>query len=330
MAQKIERKATTVESLKPVYLIYGDEQLLLEEAVARLKKNFSQEGNLDFNYDQFCGDKDNAGAMIQAAETLPFMSAKRLILVKDVDKLPSSDIKALAQYVSNPSPSTCLVLVAREVKKNNPLYKAAEKRGQIFEYKLPSKKEYPNWVKKSFKDKGQLATDNAARLLIDGVGYNLSRLSNEIEKISLFYKDRAEISEEDVSALVCQSCDKNIFDLVDSMSRKDANSALVEFKHLVEEGGDPPQLIFHMIVRQFRLLIKTKSLVDRDLTDQAISKELKIPFFVAKKLRQQARNFSAQKLQAIYGLLAEVDLALKTSEREPKLLLEDLLVRVME
>jgi len=329
LVQKADQSKRSIKDLKLAYLIYGKERLLLEEAVERLKSSFAGEGDLAFDYDQFFGGRDSAATVIQAAETLPFMSPKRLILVKDVDQFASSDIKLLADYAGNPSPSTCLILVAGDVKKTSPLYKAIEKKGQVFEYKLPSKNDYPNWVKKRFKSKDKLITDKAADFLVESIGHDLNKLGNEIEKISLFYDDKAEINEEEVSSLIHGSPENTIFDLVDAIGRRDKNNAFLFLNHIMEEKNDPPQLIFFMIVRQFRLLLKTKSLLDRDLTDQAISKELKVPYFVAKKYREQCRNFSLENLRVIYRLLAGVDLSLKTSEREPRLLLEDLLVKVM-
>lgn len=329
MAQTSGQENRSVEDLKPVYLIYGQEQLLLDEAVTRLKNSFAEEGDIDFNFDQFNGGSDSAAAVVQAAQTLPFMSPKRLLLVKDVDKFASSDTKVLADYLNSASPSTCMVLVASDIKKASPIYKAADKTGQVFEYKLPSKNEYPLWAKERFKVKGKTLKDGAARLLIESVGYNLNKLDSEIEKISLFYADKAEIDEKDVTALVCTSSENSIFDLVDSIGQRDIKSAFIFLRQLLEVSGDPPQLIFYMITRQFRLLLKTRSLLDRGLSDQAISKELKVLFFVAKKLREQCRNFSADQLRQIYRSLGQADLALKTSERQPRLLLEDLLVKII-
>ena len=108
----------------------------------------------------------------------------------------------------------------------------------------------------------------------------------------------------------------------------DAFCRAASLDQLLSENNNPPQVIFFMIVRQFRLLLKAESLLKKDLTDQAVSKELKVPFFVAKKLREQCRNFSSSKLSSIYELLAEADMALKTSVKEPKLLLESLLVKI--
>jgi len=223
-----------------------------------------------------------------------------------------------------------LDLVASELKKTSPIYKAANKAGQVFEYKLPSKNEYPNWVKKRFRSKGKMVTGGVPKLMVECIGYNLNQLENEIEKVSLYFDDKAEINEEDVSKLICESGEKSIFDLVDSIGKRDKNSAFSCLNQIMEQKSDPPQLIFFMIVRQFRLLLKTRALIDRDLPDGVIAKELKVPFFVAKKLRDQCGNFSLQQLEAIYRVLTEIDKALKTSEREPKLLLEGLILQVTE
>jgi DNA polymerase-3 subunit delta len=76
-------------------------------------------------------------------------------------------------------------------------------------------------------------------------------------------------------------------------------------------------------------LLRTKSLLNRRVSEQAIAKELRVPFFVARKLKEQCGNFSSEKLEEIYRLLAEADLALKTGARTPRLLLEDLLTKIM-
>jgi len=330
LAEGSIQKGKSIDSLKPVYLIHGQEEKLLEEAVGRLKASFEEEGDLSFSFDQFFGDRDDSQAVIQAAQTLPFMSSKRLILVKNASEFNPSDAKSLAKYIEKPSPTTCLVLVASELKKTSPIYKAANKAGQVFEYKLPSKNEYPNWVKKRFRSKGKMVTSGVPKLMVECIGYNLNRLENEIEKVSLYFDDKAEVNEEDISMIICESGEKSIFDLVDSIGKRDKNNAFSCLNQIMEQKSDPPQLIFFMIVRQFRLLLKTRALIDRDLPDGVIAKELKVPFFVAKKLRDQCGNFSLQKLESIYRVLTEIDKALKTSEREPKLLLEGLILQVTE
>ncbi|PIY36985.1 MAG: DNA polymerase III subunit delta, partial [Candidatus Aquicultor secundus] len=70
---------------------------MIDEALARLRKRISAQFDLDFNFDQFSGAETNAGKIMQAANTLPFMSDKRLIIVKDVEKLSSEDTSQLAK-----------------------------------------------------------------------------------------------------------------------------------------------------------------------------------------------------------------------------------------
>ncbi|HZD59702.1 MAG TPA: DNA polymerase III subunit delta, partial [Anaerolineae bacterium] len=81
------KRAPKQKPLKPIYLIHGDGKMI-EDALVRLKKRISNQVDLDFNFDQFNGSRVSAAEIIQAANTLPFMSEKRLVIVKEADKLP--------------------------------------------------------------------------------------------------------------------------------------------------------------------------------------------------------------------------------------------------
>ncbi|HCG99326.1 MAG TPA: hypothetical protein DE036_05890, partial [Actinobacteria bacterium] len=151
--------------LKPVYLIHGDKKLI-DEALARLKKRISAQFDLDFNYDQFNGAEVSAAKVIQAANTLPFMSEKRLVVVKNAEKLSRDDAGQLAEYAEKPSEFACVVFVSNSANKTSRLYKAVEKTGEIAEYSLKILNKSPTvWIKEQFAVRGKLVSDAVARHL---------------------------------------------------------------------------------------------------------------------------------------------------------------------
>ena len=105
--------SSDLSDLKPVYLIYGEQELLLDRAVRRLRDRLSEAADLDFNMETFDGAEVTAQEVVNAANTMPFMSDKRLVVVRDVDKMVADDLARLADYAKDPAPYTCLVLVAR-------------------------------------------------------------------------------------------------------------------------------------------------------------------------------------------------------------------------
>ncbi|MEW6189353.1 MAG: DNA polymerase III subunit delta [Actinomycetota bacterium] len=318
-----------LKSLKPVYLIYGSEKLLLEEALDRLKARFAKEAPLDFNYMEFRGGEDSTSTMIQAAQTVPFLSDRRLVVVKDADKLSPSEVSLLSDYFKNPSEHACLVLVAGKLDKSDRLYKAIEKFGEIHEYKLRFRKDYPNWIKKQFLKKGKVVTKSAAEFLFQTIGQDLSRLANEIEKISLFYDDKKELDIEDINYVTGKTPGDTIFDLMDFISRRDETHALSALDCLLK-GGETITSIFHMIVRQFRLLLKAKVLLERGANERQLMRELELPSFAVERLKQQCRNFSFKQLKRAYELLLKADLDMKSSDKNPRLILETLVVKILK
>ena len=307
---------------------------MIDEALARLRKRISAQFDLDFNFDQFSGTETNAGKIMQAANTLPFMSDKRLIIVKDVEKLSSEDTSQLAKYIENPSPSTCLVLVAGSVNRASRLYKATEKSGEIAEYTLKKFNKTPNvWIKEQFSERGKLVSDAVARYLLREVGVDLERLSVEIEKISLYHESDRIVDPEDIEPVVTKSHETSIFGLADSIGDRNIHKAIDNLHHLLQQK-ESPLGILNLIARHFRLLLRTKVWVEAGHDNKYVVEHLtgeegkKLPYFVVAKYRDQSYNFPTDELKTAFKHLLKADIALKSSPQPAEVILEDLIIRL--
>jgi len=328
------KKAPKQKPLKPIYLIHGDRKMI-EEALSRLKKRISNQFDLDFNFDQFKGSETSAAEIIHAANTLPFMSEKRLIIVKEADKLSKDDVSQLAKYAENPSELACLVLVAETVNKTSRLYKAVEKAGEVAEYTLSKLNKSPTvWIKEQFKERGKLVSDALTRYLLQAVGSDLSRLSAEIEKISLYYDGDRIIDPDEIEAVVTKSFESTIFDLTNSIGERNTPKTLEILRRLLQQK-ESPLAILNLIARHFRLTLRTKVWVEDGRDTKYIVEHLtgeegkKLPYFVVSKYKEQSYNFSLEELKRAFSLLLEADVALKSSPQPPEVILEDLIVRLM-
>lgn len=315
--------------LKPVYLIFGRERLLLEEAVTRLKRRVAEQGDLDFNYDVFRGDADSPETVAAAAQTLPFMSEKRLVVVRDVHLMNADAQRTIAEYVSNPSPETCLVLVAEKIAKNSALYKAVERaKGTVHEYEAPRKSEYPAWIRKHLAERGMNVTAAAAGRIFEVIGEDLGRLTNEIEKICLYHLGKDSLDTDDVDEVLSATTQASIFELTDSLGHRDSRKALRTLENLVGRN-EPISAIYHMIVKHMRMLLGTKALVERGVVQTgAIARELKTIPFVAGKYREQSRNFTTAQLRAHVRYLVDVDFGVKSGRAELRTALEQFVVKI--
>lgn len=315
------------KELKPVYLLYGDE-FLIEAAIERLKKRLLEGGQAQLDFKMFSGLNHSAQEILQAAETLPFLTEKHLVVVKDFDGLSPSDKEKITDYAENPSPMTCLVLAVDKIKKGSRIAQIVQKKGQVYEFKSLRRHEIPNWVRKEFSKEGKEISADAIRYLIEGAGSSLRDLKSEIEKASLFVGGKKAVNREDLELAVSPKPESSIFDLVDCLGHRNQRRALRLVNQLLDTG-EPPQRVFYMILRQFRLLLKAKGLAGRSESLSVLATELGVPYFLVEKYLEQSANFSLKQLRGIYEMLWQTDLKIKKGEQPSQLALELLIAQIL-
>lgn len=316
------------KTLKSLYLIYGAERLLLKEALQRLRDRFAKEADMDFNFDVFDGETATGYDIVQSANTLPFMSEKRLVIVKNADKLSSKAEELIAQYAENSSEKTCLVLAYSKVNQKSKIYKVISKKGEVSEYKPPRKGEYPKWIQGRFLSHNKAITEKAARYLAENLAYDMEKISNEIEKLSLCYDNQSKIDLDEVEAFSVKSPENTVFEFIDAVCAKNKSLSLKIFNNLLNKNESFTH-IFYAMIKHFKLLLKTKDLIERGIDNAELTSQLRAHPFVVKKCRDQARNFTIIQLKHIYELLTAADFSIKRGEKEPRLIFEKLIVSIL-
>jgi DNA polymerase-3 subunit delta len=311
----------SIGDLKPVYLIFGDEELLLQHAVRRLRDRLSKVADLDFNYDVFEGDSTDADTIVAAANTLPFMSEKRLIVVHDVDKMPTAGLARLAEYSADPAEHACLVLVARKLARNTKLFKAVEAVGVVAEYKSPRPSEYPASVVAMFEARGKRVDAEAATTLVRAVGRNLRKLETEVDKIVAFSGDAVSLTRDDIAGVMSVVAPVSVFEFLDALCTRDCRVALKALADLLAQG-ESVHGVHAMSVRQVRNLLSVRALLDRGLKPFQVGREIGVrEEWRVRKTVAQAGRFETGDLVAALRAAAAAELAMKTGD-EPRLAFE--------
>lgn len=318
--------SSKVASLKPVYLIYGTEELRLEQALARLKTSVGEVADLDFNMDTFDGESASADDIVAAANTLPFASDRRLVVVRKVEKMEKAGQETLAAYATDPSPTTVLVLVAAKFPKNSRLYKAVDKLGGAAEYAAPRKSDYPNEVVRLFEARGKTIGRDAAELLVSSVGYDLRRLSIEVDKATAFVGDRAKIELSDIEEVASTTAPTSIFEFAEAVGSRDCRRSLILLSELLSQGESAYGL-HALALRRLRDLIAISALDARGASLGQMAKELGRPDWQLKQLPRQARAFKPDELVTLLRAAADAEAQMKTS-RDPRLVLERLVMKI--
>ncbi|MDI6901391.1 MAG: DNA polymerase III subunit delta [Anaerosomatales bacterium] len=321
--------SNALAGLKPVYLIWGKEELLLEQAIARLRARVAEVADLDFNFEQFDGATAEAATVIAAANTLPFASDRRLVVVRDVDKMSADGQALLAQYALDPAETTVLVLVATTISRSSKLAKAIEALSGVSEYEAPRAREYPAWVVKHFGAKGRELDREAAEFLVRAVGKDLRRLDTEAEKVIAYAGERRQIGREDVEAVVAQTATASIFEYLDALGARQAATALRLLEELIADG-ESLFAIQGMTLRHLRSLISVRSLLDRGLSIREMMKVVRGAEWQVQNQVRQAQRYEEAELTGALRAAAQLEASLKTGVGDPRLLFERWVIETCE
>lgn len=313
--------------LKPVYLIYGTEELLLERAVRRLKQRVGEVADLDFNFQVFDAESAEADEIVNASNTMPFMSERRLVIVRHVEKMQAKGLDVLAAYAAAPSETTCLVLVAGKVDKRWRLYKTVTAAGGASEYAAPRRNEYAPRVIELFREKGKSIGLDAAEVLVRAVGRDLQRLSVEVDKVAASTGDAKTLSAEDVERVMSVTAPTSMFDFLDAMGERDVRTAMRLLSDLLGQGEE--LLGVHaMSLWHVRRLLSVHALRDRGASSAEMCKAIGAGDWQVRKLAGQAQRFRAGELEAAIRAAAGSEARMKTSQGDPRLVFERWVVSV--
>jgi DNA polymerase-3 subunit delta len=194
-----------------------------------------------------------------------------------------------------------------------------------------------NWIESEVKKRGSKIETKALKMLAEYVGSDLWRMNMEIEKLIAYSAARGNniITENDVNLLVNEKGEENIFALIDALGAKNKKLILKLLEDQIKSGVNE-LYILKMLVRQFRILLQIKEMIEKDLfflkKDSAlkwrISKDLGIHPFAVSKALDQIKNFSFEELKTIYNSLLEIEVKIKSSNVSPLLLFEIFVAKI--
>jgi DNA polymerase-3 subunit delta len=315
-----------------IYLLNGDDEFAIAQYIAKLKTELGDASLLTMNLTKLDGRTCNPGDLQMAAGSMPFLAPRRLVILEyPTARLNSPESqKEFKAGLEKTPPSTMLVLVeykplTEKNKKPHWLEEWAFGAGEcvrIKRFDLPKMEEMPRWIQEKAKTFGGQFTRDAANELAALVGDEPRLADQEIQKLLAYVNYRRPVERDDVQFLTADVREGDIFALVDAIGSGNVKRAMEMLQRLMEQ--EDPMGIFAMIVRQFRLLLQARELLDHKGTAQDVARELRIHPYVADKVSGQARRFSLPLLERIYRHLLEIDEAMKTSQMPGDLALETL------
>lgn len=323
------------------YILYGEDDFSIHQALGEIKEGLGDAGTLAVNTVSLDGEHLTLNELRHNCNTVPFLAPYRLVVVKGLlkhfepgaSKLhPGRAItqadgrlgewKDLPCCIEQITPTTVLVLIDGKLNKQNPLLKELSPLAELRIFSLLRGRRLTPWIQQWVTGKNGAITPEATNLLAELIGGNLWAMSNEIDKLLLYAQGRS-IEENDVRQLVSYAQEANIFALVDAALERRPEVAHRILHRLYQEGASSAYVLV-MITRQLRLIVQTKELSSR-LSPSQIQAKLGLKSYALDKTLDQAKSYDFERIKQAYGRLLEADVDIKTGRYNDRIAL-DLLI----
>ena len=296
---------------KPIYFLMGDETYYIDRISDFIEHNVLTEEERGFNQMVLYGRDVTIEDVVANAKRFPMMAEKTVIIVKEAQDL-SRTIEKLAAYVENVQPTTVLVInyKYKTLDKRKKLCKIASKVGVVFESKKLYENQVSDWIRKVLNGKGFQMEPKAAQMLVEFLGTDLSKISNELDKLVLILPKGTIINPEHIEENIGISKDFNNFELRKSVGNKNILKANQIINYFSNNPKNNPIVMTISLMNSFF----TQLLIYHGLKDKSkanVAKNLKInPYFVDDYV-SSARNYPMRKVSQIIGLLRDADVKSK-------------------
>ena len=319
-----------------VYVLHGDDEFEIARFVAEMESRLGDPTTASMNTTRLDGRSFNMDELPGITSAMPFLAKRRLVILSSPTArltAPSTRQRFLDQLERLP-PTTALALVEnkllteekdRKKGKLNWLEEWAEKGGErvyLKAFVTPKGAVLVRWIQDQAKKAGGGITHEAASRLAELVGEDPRLADQEIGKLLAYVNYKRPVEIDDVESLTADTGQADIFAMVDALGNRDGARASNLLHRLLEQQD--VFSLFGMIVRQFRLLLLAREIMDQGGQKAEVARELKIHPFVAEKVNMQARRFRMATLESIYRRLLDIDEAIKTSQIPGELALDTL------
>jgi len=306
IADAIKRK-----DLKPIYFLMGEEPYYIDKIADLIANSVLTEEEKGFNQMILYGGEIGVDNIVSNAKRFPMMAEYQVIIVREAQHL-SRTIENLVTYVDNIQPTTVLVVCYKykTLDKRKKLAKLIAKKGLLFESKKLYDNQVPDWIRRVLAGRNYKIEDKATLMLSEFLGTDLSKISNELNKLMVLLPKGSTITALDIERNIGISKDYNIFELRNAIGVRDivkANKIITYFAQ--NPKTNPLVVIISLLFSYFTQLLQYHALADK--SPNSVAKALKISPYFAKDYSTAARHYSMKKVAQIISYLNEADVKSK-------------------
>lgn len=315
-----------------IYLFTGTSEIFIKNRMNRIIQSFNKYEYTIIKYDM---ETTSLSTVLSDAITVPFLEELKIIILKNPKFLTKSatstkdEIKAMLKYLKNPCDSTLLIIDATNtvINQSNEIYKMLKNVARIVDYPDPEEIELKGWIVRSFDANGIDIKDDALTLLLEYIGDDQARLSQEIDKLSSYVGKGGTIRKEDIKLLVPKNINNEIYLLIKAIINHDLALTNQIYDNLITHTKDS-LTIFSLISNKFKELLSTYRLLKYGYSQSDIAKFYNVSTGKAYYIVQEARAFKLSDLEFYIDKLAELDYQIKSGKLDKTIGLELLLLKL--
>lgn len=319
------------------YVFCGVDEVLIKESIELISKKVLEGPLKDLNYVEFDGTTVDMEQVVNTANTVPFMSEKKLIVIyrsnflgETEDRESTKRFEAIMEYIKN-SANHCVLIMyyifgdSRE--KPSKRIKKLEKDAYVVKFDKLKGAALEKKVKSLFDAENKEIGKLELKLFCDYVENNMYIIQNEVQKLCSYAYDK-EIQKEDILKLLPAKSDNDIFNLVDNISQKKVEKALDILNELLFKGEKVPYILF-MVERQVNILLQLKIGLEEGKNKDTLARELSLNPYICEKMIIQSRKFTVNSIRKALEACLNTEEVLKSASVDSKTEMELLIINAI-
>ena len=294
----------------PIYFLYGEEAYFIDVISDYIENNVLDDNQKEFDQTIIYGKDADIAMVVGHAKRFPMLGDKHVVIIKEAQELKKID--DLLAYVNQPLESTILVFCYKYAKldQRKQLAKSLNKIAVLFESKKLYDYQISDWISKQLNNRGYSIEPKAALLMTEFLGTDLSKITNEIKKLSINLSKGTKITAMHVEQNIGISKDFNVFELQNALAKKDILKSNQIINYFASNQKDNPMVkVVSMLFGFFNKILIYHYLNGKD--DGSIAKAMGVPVFFLKDFKIASKNYNKSKLARIISSLREYDLKAK-------------------
>ncbi|MCL2040116.1 MAG: DNA polymerase III subunit delta [Bacteroidetes bacterium] len=336
-------KIKTKDDFPSVLLLYGKDTFTLNEYYNKIIAFLVADEDSKTDFELIDGEENNINNLLALALQLPMLSDKRIIAVRRFDNMFSGRKKKKTEntpfnhYLANPNPSTILILLVEDtdtssknkVDNSKEPYDIILSKHSYKEFTQIKENKFTAWIIDRFKQKNITIEQKSAELIVANCHPNLMDIANEIDKISLHYIGQNNILYDEILYIIGYTRSNTIFDLTNAIYYRNMKKAVSIFHNIMKKAGEE-NVIIYQLASLFYKLYKLIELKGTNKAQNEIARELEIHQYYLSNYMTALQNYSVEEITAAIILINDTDYKLKSMRIDKRLLVEELLVKILE